>query len=182
MPKHLPPLLIALAMLTPAAEAQPLRFWVGGGIGGSADGRGLGPSARADAHILLGRVVVGGRLAANYGGDSGYTSRYDLGGDEVARNYYAESALLVGYALRNAPRFQLIVGAGPASVKMKRILGNDSDDFELENLTLKGLAAETGLYGRFSRNVGYGLIFYGNINEEQPFVGVTAGLMLGKLW
>ena len=194
MLKHLPGLLIALVTLTSAADAQPLRFWVGGGLGASRDDRGVGPAARADVRVALGNLVVAGRLTANYGGDSGYTSRYNLGGDEAARDYYSESAILVGYAPYRSRRLQFVFEAGPASVKMNRVVGyrqsrgscvgffcSDDGGVESEEVTLMGLAAEVGLYGQFSRFVGYGLILHGNVNREQSFAGATVGLTLGKL-
>ena len=121
-------------------------------------------------------------------------SRYDLGGDEAARDYYAGSAVLVGYAPYSSRRLQFMFKAGPVSVKMKRVIGyrqserscvsffcSDSGDVESEEVTLVGLATEAGLYGGFSRFVGYGLVLHGNVNREQPFAGATVGLTLGKL-
>lgn len=176
--------LLLNGVLPPTAQAQSVKSWIGAGLGGSAASRGVGLSGRASAHVLLGKLAISGRLTANSGGSSGIEGLFGSLRDE-----FFDSGLIVGYAPRSNWSGQLVIGGGPAVMWGRRVIGWETPcggffgcgaEWEDIDPTL-GLAVEAGAYGRFSRFVGYSLVFHTNINGKQFFAGATLGLTVGKL-
>lgn len=174
--------LVLHATITSVAEAQPVRAWVGAGLGGSAAG-GLGPSGRASAKVVFGQLAVSGRLTANSGGSSGIEGLFG-----TLRDEYFEGGLVVGYAPQREGRSQLIVGGGPSLVRGRRIIGPERRpcgfgcraEWEEVGPTL-GLAMEAGRYIRLSSVVAISIVLHANVNSKQSFLGATVGLTAGKL-
>lgn len=102
--------LVLHGTITPTGQAQPVRAWVGGGLGGSAASKGVGLSGRASAQVVFGKLAVAGRLTANSGGSSGIEGIFGTLHDE-----YFDGGLIVGYAPQREGSGQFIVGGAPPS-------------------------------------------------------------------
>ncbi len=176
--------LVLPGTLASTGYAQPVRAWVGGGLGGSAASKGVGLSGRVDAHVVVGQLGLAARLTANSGGSSGIEGLFG-----TLRDEYIDSGLIVGYAARREGGGYFMVGGGPALMWGRRIIGPEEPPCgflgcgaEWEEIDpVFGVALEAGMYRRLFSIVGFSFVLHSNINRKQLFLGGTFGLMLGKL-
>lgn len=169
---------------SPTGLAQPVRAWVGGGLGGSIASKGVGLSGRASAQVVVGKLAIAGRLTANSGGGSGIEGLFG-----TLRDEYFDGGLIVGYAPLRKGSGQFIVGGGPSLMWGRRIIGRERPPCgffgcgaEWEDIDpVFGFAVEAGIYGRLFSVVGISLVLHSNVNSKQFFLGGTLGLTAGKL-
>lgn len=183
-------ILTALAIsvaVVPVAEAQPVRAWASAGLGVSALGDVFQPSSgRVSVRVVRGQIAVSARATTN-----SVNPRSDLDGlfgaptDELF-----DVALLAGYATPPGGPIHLVVGGGPAVVWGTQIIGRETPPCgwffgcgaEREDVSpTLGLAVEAGIYGELVWVLGYNATVHTNVNGSQSFIGVTAGLAVGKL-
>lgn len=171
-------------IIIPKAQAQSVRGWIGGGLGGSVASNGVGLSGRTSVQVVIKEITVAGRLTANSGGSSGVDGLFGSLRDE-----YFDGGLIIGYAPRSEGKGQLIVGGGPSYMWGRRIIGREKSPcgwfgcgVEWEQIDpIFGIAVEAGYYGSFSGAFGISIILHSNVNSKQFFLGGTLGLTVGKL-
>ncbi len=162
-------LLPTICLPQPAAPRRPLNYWLAAGLGMSSLGSLAGSAAIS---VQPGSLLVSARGTAN--------SSQILGGKE-----YYDLGLLAGYVWHSRT-IRLGLAAGCALVGGAEFQGSLFGLFEEQGEWVKkgpvpGIALEGQLQVVLSSFLGLGLYAYANLNDLEPFSGVTATLVLGRL-
>lgn len=172
---------VALFLGSSLAEAQPTRVWGSAGLGLSGDTEGFGPSGRLGVHVVRGRLVGVGRLAAYSGGDTGIDGLFG-----AVRSETIDGALLVGYVVGRGRGTLAYVAAGPALASGREVLGRETPPCGFSCGTERrefgpspGLAVEGGAVVRGLGPIGLGATLHGVLVESRPAAGLTLSLTLG---
>lgn len=164
-------LLVSLAALPAAAQtAQRPTWWLTLGAG-----RGFFGSENAiGAHASFSYQFGANALSMRSSGTGDFIETlFGNAGDVVGTSDWG-----VLYGRATAPgRFHASVAAGVGIARVYRAVASG----EPTTSTHFGVPLEGQLFWRLSRVIGLGLYGYGNLNSDQSFGGLSAGVSLGRL-